>query len=104
VHADAHSVVLPHAVAFNAPALPVEMRRLAAALGTDDDPAGALWDLARASAVPTSLAELGLARDDLPEAAQRAAHEITDNPRPFDESDVLGLLERAHDGVRPTTA
>lgn len=103
VHADAHSVVLPHAIAFNAPALPVEMRRLAAALDTDDDPAGALWDLARRSAVPTSLAELGLARDDLAEAARRAAQEITDNPRPFDESDVLGLLQRAHDGARPTT-
>ena len=33
VHADTHSVLLPHAVAFNAPALPDEMARLAAALG-----------------------------------------------------------------------
>ena len=33
VHADAHSVILPHAIAFNAPALPAEMARLAAALG-----------------------------------------------------------------------
>ena len=29
VHADAHAAVLPHAVAFNAPALPDEMARLA---------------------------------------------------------------------------
>ena len=61
VHADAHSVVLPHAVAFNAPVLPVEMARLAEALGTPgEDPAGSLWDLATASNVPTSLAALGL--------------------------------------------
>ena len=33
VHADAHAAVLPHAVAFNAPALPDEMARLADALG-----------------------------------------------------------------------
>ena len=33
VHADAHSVVLPHALAFNAPVLPAEMDRLAEALG-----------------------------------------------------------------------
>ena len=33
VHADAHSVVLPHVLAFNAPALPAEMAGLAAALG-----------------------------------------------------------------------
>ena len=70
VHADAHSVVLPHAVAFNAPVLPDEMARLAEALGTPgEDPAGSLWDLATASNVPTSLAALGLERDQLPEAA-----------------------------------
>ena len=33
------------------------------------DPAGALWDLAVASHVPTRLADLGLSPDDLPEAA-----------------------------------
>jgi alcohol dehydrogenase class IV len=105
VHADAHSVVLPHAVAFNAPVLPVEMARLAEALGTPgEDPAGSLWDLATASNVPTSLAALGLERDQLPEAAGRAAAEITDNPRPVDEAALLGLLERAFDGLRPTSA
>jgi maleylacetate reductase len=103
VHADTHSVILPHAVAFNAPALPAEMRRLEIALGaTPGDAAGALWDLAVDSKVPTSLAQLGLAVDDLPEAARRAAAEITDNPRPFTEADILGLLERAHRGERPS--
>ena len=54
VHADAHSVILPHALAFNAPVLPDEMARLADALGVPgQDPAGALWDLAVASNVPT---------------------------------------------------
>ncbi len=57
VHADAHSVILPHAIAFNAPALPDEMARLAGALSAPaGDAAGALWDLAVASHVPTSLA------------------------------------------------
>jgi alcohol dehydrogenase class IV len=102
VHADAHSVVLPHAVAFNAAVLPVEMARLSEALGDPASaPAGALWDLAKRSGVPTSLADLGLARDQLPEAAARAAAEVTDNPRPVDERDLLGILERAFDGVRP---
>lgn len=56
VHADAHSVVLPHAIAFNAPALPFEMSQLASALDCRaDDVAGSLWDLAKASGVPTSL-------------------------------------------------
>ena len=61
VHADTHSVILPHAVAFDRDALPDEMARLADALGVPGgDPAGALWDLAVASHVPTSLADLGL--------------------------------------------
>jgi alcohol dehydrogenase class IV len=107
VHADAHSVILPHAIAFNAPALPAEMARLAEALGVPGgDPAGALWDLAVASKVPTRLADLAghdglLKRDDLPGAAHAAAEEITENPRPVTEADLLGILERAYEGVRP---
>ena len=103
VHADTHSVVLPHAVAFNArPVLPDDMARLAEALGVPgQDPAGALWDLAVASDVPTSLAALGLTAEDLPEAAERAAREITVNPVPVDAAVLLALLERAYAGVRP---
>jgi len=107
VHADAHSVILPHAIAFNAPALPEEMARLAAALGDPGgNPASLLWDLAVASNVPTRLADLRgddglLRREDLPGAAHAAAEEITVNPRPVSEADLLGLLERAYEGERP---
>jgi maleylacetate reductase len=102
VHADTHSVVLPHAVAFNREALPDEMARLAEALGVPgEDPAGALWDLAVASHVPTSLADLGLREEDLPEAAHRAAAEITVNPAPVDEAALAALLHRAYQGERP---
>jgi alcohol dehydrogenase class IV len=102
VHADAHAAVLPHAVTFNAPALPDEMARLADALGAPgDDPAGALWDLAKASDVTTDLATLGLTAADLPEAAERAAAAITDNPIPVDAGALLGILEHAYAGTRP---
>ena len=105
VHADAHAAVLPHAVAFNAPALPDEMARLAGALGAPGaDPAGALWDLATASSVTTNLAALGLTADDLPEAAQRAAGEIATNPVPVDVDALLGILQRAFAGDRPAPA
>jgi maleylacetate reductase len=104
VHADAHAAVLPHAVALNAPALPDEMARLAEALAAaGGDPAGALWDLAAASDIPTSLAALGLQSADLPEAAERAAREIADNPVPVDAEVLLALLQRAHAGGRPGT-
>jgi maleylacetate reductase len=78
------------------------MRRLAEALGASQgDEAGALWDLAVASDVPTSLAQLGLAEDDLPEVAERAAGEITVNPVPVDAAALLQLLLRAYVGERP---
>jgi maleylacetate reductase len=102
VHADAHAAVLPHAVAFNAPALPEEMARLADALGAPGgDPAAALWDLATSSGVRTDLAALGLSADDLPEAAERAAKEIISNPVPVDADALLDVLRRAFAGTRP---
>jgi maleylacetate reductase len=105
VHADSHSVILPHAIAFNAPAIPSEMRTLALALGCDPrDAPGALWDLAVASNVPTSLRQLGLSSGDLAEVASLAAREITANPRPFTEADLLDLLERAYAGERPAAS
>lgn len=103
VHADAHSVILPHVVAFNGRVLRTEMDRLAVALGgrPGDDPAGALWDLAKASGVPTALAMLGLERDDLAEVARRVVAEPLPNPRPYDEADIGALLQAAFDGERP---
>ncbi|MFM7253777.1 MAG: maleylacetate reductase [Ilumatobacteraceae bacterium] len=105
VHADAHSVVLPHALAFNAPAIPAEMTSLGEVLGAE--PAGALWDLAAASGVPTSLSSLGLAESDLAEAAERATAEVAKiaapgNPRPCTEQQMLALLQRAFAGARPS--
>ncbi len=102
VHADAHSVILPHVVAFNAPAIPAAMARLAEALGDPDvSPARQLWRLAKRSGVPTDLAALGLGEGDLHEAAQRATHEITDNPVPVDEAAVERVLRDAFMGSEP---
>ena len=108
IHADAHSVVLPHVLAFNAPALPSEMDRLAQALGVlPGDVAGALWDLAVASHVPIKLSDLAgtggpLQRGDLSLVADAAAAEVSTNPRPVTAADIFGLLEQAYDGLRPT--
>jgi maleylacetate reductase len=111
VHADAHSVLLPHVVAFNAPAVPAEFVRLAEALGVaGGDPAVALWELAEASHVPTALADLksqhegvALARDDLAAVSERVAAEAPPNPRPVEAGDLLVLLEAAFEGSRPHT-
>jgi len=108
VHADAHSVLLPHVVAFNASALPHEMARLAAALGSPgSDPAALLHDLAVASGVPTRLADLSgvngpVQRADLAAVAEHVAHEVVSNPRPVDAGELLKLLQDAFDGFLRT--
>jgi maleylacetate reductase len=45
-HAATHTVVLPHVVAYNAPAAPAAVAALSAAVGGAADPARWLWDLA----------------------------------------------------------
>lgn len=102
IHADAHSVILPHSTAFNAGALPQEMARLSEALGCRrGDEGGALWDLAKRSDVPTSLRQLGLESRQLNETAERAANEITSNPRPVTAELLETLLRSAYEGTRP---
>ena len=54
-HAEVHAVILPQAMAYNAPAAPAAMARIARALGAASAPA-ALFDLGRAHGAPTSLA------------------------------------------------
>jgi len=113
-HGEANAVVLPHAVAFNAPAAVGPIARVARAIGAaepglDDASAAAraapfLFDFDTAIGAPTSLEALGLAHDALDEAARIALELITDNPRPVDEAAVRALLEDAWHGRRPAAA
>ncbi len=71
-HAETHTVVLPHAMAYNAAAAPDAMRRIAEALGTADAPSG-VHDLIASLGGPTSLRDLGMPESDLAKAAELAA-------------------------------
>jgi len=53
-HAPTHTIVLPHALAYNAGAVPDAMRRIARALGHDSAAQG-LYELARANGAPVAL-------------------------------------------------
>jgi maleylacetate reductase len=102
VHGDVNAVMLPHAVAFNTPGAPDDMRRVAEALGAPDgDAARALYDLAVAIGAPTSLEAIGMPYDGLDEAAERAAADTTVNPVPVTPAAVRSMLERAWRGQRP---
>jgi alcohol dehydrogenase class IV len=99
-HAETHTVVLPHAAAYNAEAAPEAMARVARALGGDEAP-GALFDLARALGAPVSLAALGMPREGLDRAADLAVESPYWNPQPLTRDGVRRLLEDAFEGRRP---
>lgn len=102
-HADTHSVVLPHAIAYNAPAAPEAMKKLARALGTAD-PARGLYDLQTRIGAPISLRELGLAEQNLDPAADLALANPYWNPRPLQRAAIRALLDDAWNGRPPTTS
>ncbi|WP_030611817.1 maleylacetate reductase and hydroxyquinol 1,2-dioxygenase domain-containing protein [Streptomyces sclerotialus] len=102
-HAPTHTVVLPYAMAYNAPAAPDAMRRIARALGAADAPT-AVHDLIRRLGAPTSLAGLGLAEADLPRAAELATATPYPNPRAVTRDGIATLLADAFAGRRPAPA
>jgi maleylacetate reductase len=94
-HAQTHAVMLPHVLAFNAPAAPGPVARLARALDAADAPA-ALARLYAAVDAPRSLRALGLAEDRLGEAADLIVEAVPPgNPRPVTAADALALLRAA---------
>ncbi|MFE7036273.1 maleylacetate reductase [Streptomyces sp. NPDC057621] len=102
-HAETHTVVLPYALAFNAPAAPAAVQALNRALGTDDAP-NALWTLAGDLGAPRSLAGLGLTEADLKGAAELVAGQAYANPRLVTAQDALTVLEAAFAGRAPRAA
>ncbi|MFI8997450.1 maleylacetate reductase and hydroxyquinol 1,2-dioxygenase domain-containing protein [Streptomyces sp. NPDC053542] len=102
-HAPTHTVVLPYAMAYNAPAAPDAMRRIARALGAADAPT-AVHDLIRRLGAPTSLAELGLVEGDLARAVELATATPYPNPREVTADGIAHLLADAFAGRRPAPA
>lgn len=107
-HAPTHAVVLPYVLAHNAPGVPVEAGRLALALGVsptqvEADPATAVVDalevLRDRLDAPRSLADVGLAESDLPDAVARSLPKIPEsNPVPVTEESLTSLLRAAWAG------
>lgn len=98
-HAQTHAAMLPHCFAFNAPACPGAAILLNRLFG--GDAAAGLFDLVATLGLPTRLAALGLPRDGIGHVASLACRNPYANPRPFDERDITGLLDRAWRGQRP---
>lgn len=92
-HAETHSAVLSHVAALNAPSVPVQAARMAAALGAEDLARG-VSELARRLGSPTGLRELGLGESDLERVAGEVVELAAGNPVPLDERAARELLQR----------
>jgi maleylacetate reductase len=109
-HAEAHTIVLPHALAYNAGAAPHAMARIAKALlgqsGDSGDSDGssaaqAVYDLARDNGAPVALRDIGMKESDLDLACAHALENQYPNPRPLARDAIRALLQNAWEGVRP---
>ncbi len=101
-HAEVHTVVLPHALAYNAAQAPEAMARITRALGgRGTSAAQGVFDLASRHGAPVALKDIGMPADGLDRAADLAVQTPYPNPRPLEHAAIRALLQRAFDGTRP---
>ena len=99
-HAETHTIVLPHAAAYNTPAATEAMARVARSLGADDAAQG-LFGLARGLGAPIALKDIGMPESGLEQAAEIAAAAPYWNPRPIERDAIRALLDDAFHGRPP---
>ncbi|KAF1067404.1 MAG: Maleylacetate reductase [Variovorax sp.] len=81
-HAETHTIVLPHALAYNAAAQ-------------------AVYELARDNGAPVALRDIGMKEADLDVACAHALQNQYPNPRPLERDAIRALLQNAWEGARP---
>ena len=99
-HAETHTIVLPHAVAYNAAAAPEAMRRIAAALGVEDAARG-VFDLNLSIGAWVALKDIGMPEDGIDRAVELATKNPYYNPAPIRADAIRRLLMNAWEGKRP---
>jgi alcohol dehydrogenase class IV len=98
-HAEVHTIVLPHATAYNREGAPAAMARIARALDAEDA-AGGRFDLAAALGARQALSKIGLRESDLDRAADLAVQSPYPNPTPLTRDRIRSLLDAAFNGSR----
>ena len=107
-HAQTHTAVLPHVLAYNLPAAPAARTALGRAFADapgSKDPATHMFDLAAEHGAEMSLGALGLPLDGLTEVLDQlldqAAAAPYANPRDLRRTELLSALRNAYDGSPP---
>lgn len=99
-HAETHTIVLPHALAYNASAVPEAVARVGRALGGGSG-AQAVYDLAQGNGARVALRDIGMNESDLDRACDIAMSNQYPNPRALERAALRQLLQNAFEGVRP---
>ena len=99
-HAETHTILLPHTVAYNGQAVPDGTARVANALGVKEAAEG-IYDLARLLGAKMALREFGMKATDLDEVAKLATATPCPNPAPVTRNGIRRLLQAAFNGERP---
>jgi maleylacetate reductase len=99
-HAETHTVVLPHAAAYNAPAAPDAMARVARVMGVADAAKG-LYDLAGRLGARRSLREIGMPVEGIERVVEATMAAPYWNPRPLDHGALREMLKTAWEGGAP---
>ena len=99
-HAETHTVILPHAVAYNYAAAPEAMQRVERALNAQQAAQG-IYDLMKSLGAPLALKDIGMPETELDRAAELATQQPYFNPRPIDRGGIRALLEAAFHGRPP---
>ena len=99
-HGEMNAVLLPHALRYNAPAIPSALEDISAALACEDAPR-ALYDLALSIGTPASLASIGMPKSGIEPAAAAITERAAANVRRPDVVSIRAMLETAFVGRPP---
>jgi len=102
-HAETHTILLPHAVAYNAAHAEEALAGFARALGVPDF-AQSLYDLAGRVGARRALKDIGMPHGGIARAAELALANPYWNPRPLEPRAIHDLIERAYAGEPPARA
>lgn len=97
-HAETHAIVLPHAMAYNRPAVGAAFARIGAALG--GEAVRSIAELVQDIAPCRSLRDLGMPESGIDHATLLVLANPYANPRPIEEAAIRGLIRRAWAGER----
>lgn len=99
-HAIAHTLALPHTIAYNRDSIPAAMAVLTGALDCDDGPQG-LFDLSKRLGIDMALASHGFDRSMIDKAVSILMDHPFPNPKPLERNALAGMFENMIDGKRP---